>query len=84
MMYKSEERFKKMKDEIEGLQALLRQKEKDIQLLTEKTSTLMDETLQMQRLTKLQAQDHQEAQQQKQSEERVILKQLQRIKELET
>jgi hypothetical protein len=44
----------------------------------------MDETLQMQRLTKLQAQDHQEAQQQKQSEERVILKQLQRIKELET
>lgn len=42
-------------DEIENLKGIIRMKEKDLQLLNERNSLLMDENMSLQRETKMKA-----------------------------
>lgn len=72
MLYASEDRVKRLMDEIENLKGHIRMKDKDLQLLNERNSLLMDENLSLQRETKMKAQDQMDQQYQQQSEERVI------------
>ncbi len=55
MLYASEERVKRLMEEIEQLKGQGRMRDKDIELLNQRNATLMDENLQLQREQKMKA-----------------------------
>ena len=84
VLYASEDRVKRLMEDIESMKAQMRVKDREMQMMGERNSAMMDENLALQREFKMKAQDQIDRGYQQKSEERVIQKQLQKIKELET